>query len=51
MGRPACHLHNIFIRADSSLYGSQSRAAVEPEVQEEKQAFILGTKDRQGIQI
>lgn len=51
MGRPACHLHNIFIRADSSLYGSQSRAAVEPEVQEEKQAFILGTKDGQGIQI
>lgn len=44
-------LHNIFIRADSRLYGSQSGAAMEPEEQEEKQAFMLRTKDRQGIQI
>lgn len=44
-------LHNIFIRADSRLYGSQSGAAMEPKEQEEKQAFVLRTKDRQGIQI
>ncbi len=48
---PPVTLHNIFIRADSRLYGSQSGAAMEPEEQEEKQAFMLRTKDRQGIQI
>ena len=44
-------LHNIFIRADSRLYGSQSGAGMDPEEQEEKTAFMLRTKDRQGIQI
>lgn len=44
-------LHNIFIWADSRLYRSQSGAAMEPEEQEEKLAFMLRTKDRQEIQI
>lgn len=42
---------NIFIRADGKLYGSQSGAGMEPGEQEEKQAFMRRTKDRQGIQI
>lgn len=49
-GRPVI-LQNIFIGVDSKLYGSHSRAAMNPREQGEKEAFMLRTKDRQGIQI
>lgn len=41
-------LHNIFIRADSRLYGSQSGAAMEPKEQEEKQALFSGQRIDRG---
>lgn len=51
VGRQPVTLHSILIRAGRRLYGSQSGAATEPGEQEEREAFMLGTKDRQGIQI